>query len=145
MIVEHRKSEFAATLIVATLVAASWTLALSDPYVARSDGESENYRLVVRNMSAVFSAFGLGGQQGEMLAVQTADFGTLGAMTTVATVGIDAAPADTLAARHRLSEECAFRLRPPRTAHTEGMQWTARPLPAQSTLPELGDDFERSM
>lgn len=145
MIVEHRKSEFAATLVVTALVAASWTLALSDPFVGRSDGDSENYRLVVSNMSAVFSAFGLGGQQGEMLARQTADFGTLGAMTTVATVGITTAPADPLTARRQLRDTCDAGSAPSRTAHTRAMPGVARPLPDPATLPDLHGDWERSM
>ena len=67
---------------------------LSTPAPAAADAEQsskaseENLQLVIRNMTADFHAFGIHGQQARMLAEQTADFGTLGIMTTIAAIGI---------------------------------------------------------
>ena len=52
----------------------------------------QNHLLVVHNMSADFRSFGIGTQQARMLAEQTADFGVLGMLTTMAAVGIDPFP-----------------------------------------------------
>lgn len=65
--------------------------------VTRSDetheGELTNRELVVANMTADLQYFHLCSQQAAMLAEQTADFGILGLMTTVAAVGISTEPA----------------------------------------------------
>jgi hypothetical protein len=53
-----------------------------------SNAEFRNLRLVIRNMTDDFQYFGIGRQQAEMLAEQTADFGTHGMLTTMAAVGI---------------------------------------------------------
>lgn len=145
MIAEHYSCEAAAAVVVGVLVTASWTLALSDPPAAASNEEMENHRLVVSNMTSVFQAFGLGGQQAEMLARQTADFGTLGAMDTVATVGIPAGPADDPIASRPLPDACAADSALPRTAQTAGGRAMAAPLhaPTRPTRPRL--DWQRSM
>lgn len=51
--------------------------------------EISNHEFVVANMSADLESFGFCPRQAAMLAEQTADFGVLGLMTTVAAVGID--------------------------------------------------------
>ena len=142
---ELYRCEVAAAVVIGSLVTASWTLALSDPPVAASNGQTANHRLVVSNMTALFRAFGLGGQQGEMLAQQTADFGTLGAMETVATVGISVESADALVARQALRDACAAGHTGPLTAHTQGLETGAVPMQEPTPLPEPRLDWQRSM
>ena len=65
--------------------------------VARTDEahlrQLTNHEVVVANMTADLRYFQLCPEQAAMLAEQTADFGVLGLMTTVAAVGIDTEPA----------------------------------------------------
>lgn len=89
-----------AALVAAVIVhLAMTTPTIGDPKatVDRTIDEIENQQLVISNMTGDFRDFGLGTEQAKMLAEQTADFGTLGMLTTMAAVGIVPLPVNMVA------------------------------------------------
>lgn len=66
--------------------------------------KTTNDLLVVRNMTVDFQSLGLGTQQAKMLAEQTADFGVLGMITTVAAIGLVTHPIEERTDRVRRSD-----------------------------------------
>lgn len=79
------------------VVFAAFSLLLGGCSSAQSDGIRQeyfnpiiNHQLVIANMTADLQTFRLCPEHAEMLAEQTADFGVLGMMTTVAAFGLDA-------------------------------------------------------
>jgi hypothetical protein len=80
-------SMFLVTALVLHLVSSSPQADEQPPLADELAAAEANHQLVVRNMREDFRSFGIGVQQAQMLAEQTADFGTKGMLTTMAAVG----------------------------------------------------------
>ena len=85
MSIEQIKTAVLVVAVVAYLTITAPSFADQDYRPQRSD---ENLELVVRNMTRDFHAFRICGEQAKVLAEQTAAFGTIGIMSTIAAVGI---------------------------------------------------------
>jgi hypothetical protein len=98
----------ASTLLsgVMALGVLSMPFVMGGPSFAPPTPEPHDRELVVANMTADFVDFGVGRGQAEMLARQTADFGTLGEMTTVAAIGISVALPGVTTRRSAWLDDC---------------------------------------
>lgn len=85
MIIQHIRITFLLVAVITHPGMTTVVIADSEQWKTRSE---DNLQLVISNMTDDFRYFGICGEQAEMLAEQTADFGTNGIMTTIAAVGI---------------------------------------------------------
>ncbi|MDJ0740070.1 MAG: hypothetical protein QNJ91_10150 [Gammaproteobacteria bacterium] len=88
------KHTFTAHPFIAAGLLTSAMLLIAQPGSDDDHGDvhADNDALVVANMTADLRDFGMCSQQARLLADQTADFGVLGLMTTVAAVGMRTEP-----------------------------------------------------
>ncbi|MGB5254796.1 MAG: hypothetical protein WBN68_18970 [Sedimenticolaceae bacterium] len=92
---------FVVAAVVVHLTITTPTIGDPEAIIDRTIDEIRNQQLVIRNMTGDFRDFGLGREQARMLAEQTADFGTLGMLTTMAAVGIVPLPVNMTSSKNK--------------------------------------------